>query len=118
MGRYLVLGSVLAAALQTFISQSVLLAIGSGPLLSVLVMLGLAILLSICSTVDAFVTLGFVGTFSFGSVLSFLVFGPMVDIKSVLMYSQVFKRRSVFYIVAIPFMMSLLSGLVFNYFSP
>ncbi len=118
MGRYLVIGSVLAAALQTFISQSVLLAIGSGPLLSVLVMLGLAILLSICSTVDAFVALGFVGTFSFGSVLSFLVFGPMVDIKSVLMYSQVFKRRSVFYIVAIPFMMSLLSGLVFNYFSP
>lgn len=118
MGRYLVLGSVLAAALQTFISQSVLLTIGSGPVLSVLVMLGLAILLSICSTVDAFVALGFVGTFSFGSVLSFLVFGPMVDIKSVLMYLQVFKKRSVFYIVAIPFMMSLLSGLVFNYLLP
>ncbi|MBE0672687.1 MAG: permease [Anaerolineales bacterium] len=118
MGRYLVFGSVLAAALQTFISQSALLTIGSGPVLSVLVMLGLAVLLSICSTVDAFVALGFVGTFSFGSVLSFLVFGPMVDIKSVLMYLQVFKRRSVFYIVAIPFMMSLLSGLVFNYLFP
>lgn len=118
MGRYLVFGSVLAAALQTFISQSVLLTIGSGPVLSVLVMLGLAVLLSICSTVDAFVALGFVGTFSFGSVLSFLVFGPMVDIKSVLMYLQVFKRRSVFYIVAIPFMISLLSGLVFNYLFP
>lgn len=118
MGRYLVMGAVLAAALQTFISQSVLLAIGRGPALSVLVMLGLAILLSICSTVDAFVALGFVGTFSFGSVLSFLVFGPMVDIKSVLMYMQVFKKRSVFYIVAVPFMMSLLLGLVFNYFVP
>ncbi len=118
MGRYLVMGSVLAAALQTFIPQSVLLTVGSGPVLSVLVMLGLAILLSICSTVDAFVALGFVGTFSFGSVLSFLVFGPMVDIKSVLMYLQVFKRRSVFYIVAIPFMMSLLSGLIFNYLMP
>lgn len=118
MGRYLILGSILAAALQTFVSQSALLTIGSGPVLSVLVMLGLAILLSICSTVDAFVALGFVGTFSFGSVLSFLVFGPMVDIKSVLMYSQVFKKRSVVYIVAIPFMMSLLFGLIFNYFQP
>ena len=116
MGRYLILGSVLAAGLQTFISQSALLAVGSGPVLSVLIMLLLAILLSICSTVDSFVALGFVGTFSFGSVLSFLVFGPMVDIKSVLMYLQVFKRRAVFYIVAIPFMMSLLFGLVFNYF--
>jgi hypothetical protein len=104
--------------LQTFIPQSALLAIGSGPILSVLVMLTLAALLSICSTVDSFVALGFVGTFSFGSVLSFLVFGPMVDIKSVMMYMQVFKRRAVFYIVVIPFLLSLLSGLWFNYLSP
>lgn len=116
MGRYLVLGSMLAAGLQTFVSQSALLAIGSGPVLSVLVMLLLAVILSICSTVDLFVALGFTGVFSFGSVLSFLVFGPMVDIKSVMMYLQVFKRRAVFYIVGIPFLMSLAAGLVFNYF--
>ncbi len=109
---------MLAAGLQTFIAQSSLLAIGSGPVLSVLVMLAVAILLSICSTVDAFVALGFMGTFSFGSVLSFLVFGPMVDIKSVIMYLQVFRRRSVTYLVAIPFMMSLLAGILFNYFQP
>lgn len=115
MGRYLILGSMLSAGLQTFIPQSALLAVGSGPILSVLVMLLLAILLSICSTVDSFVALGFVNTFSFGSILSFLVFGPMVDIKSVMMYLQVFKRRTVFYIVVIPFMMSLLTGLIFNY---
>ncbi len=118
MGRYLIIGSMLAAGLQTFIPQSALLAIGSGPVLSVLVMLVLAIVLSICSTVDAFVALGFMGTFSFGSALSFLVFGPMVDIKSVIMYLQVFRRRSVTYLVAIPFMMSLLAGALFNYFQP
>jgi len=118
MGRYLILGSMLAAGLQTFIPQSALLAIGSGPVLSILVMLALAIVLSICSTVDAFVALGFMGTFSFGSVLSFLVFGPMVDIKSVIMYLQVFRRRPVTYLVAIPFMMSLLAGVIFNTFQP
>lgn len=118
MGRYLVMGAALAAALQTFIPQSVLLAIGSGPLLSVLAMLTLAILLSICSTVDAFVALGFVGTFSFGSILSFLVFGPMVDIKSVLMYLQVFTRRAVIYLVALPFLFSLLFGVLVNYWFP
>ena len=118
MGRYLILGAMLAAGLQTFIAQSSLLAIGSGPVVSVLVMLVLAIVLSICSTVDAFVALGFMGTFSFGSVLSFLVFGPMVDIKSIIMYLQVFRRRSVTYLVAIPFMMSLLAGVIFNYLQP
>ena len=116
MGRYLIIGSLLAAGLQTFIAQSTLLSIGSGPVLSVLIMLLLAVLLSICSTVDSFVALGFTGAFSFGSVLSFLVFGPMVDIKSTIMYLQVFKRRAVAYIILIPFMISLIAGLVFNYF--
>jgi uncharacterized membrane protein YraQ (UPF0718 family) len=118
MGRYLIVGALLAAGLQTFISQATLLSIGSGPLLSVLVMMILAIILSICSTVDAFVALGFVGAFSFGSILSFLVFGPMVDIKSVLMYSQVFRRKPVAYLVLLPFLMSLLAGILFNYFMP
>jgi uncharacterized protein len=116
MGRYLVLGASIAALLQTFISQPVLLSIGSGPILSVLMMMSLAVLLSICSTVDAFIALSFVGSFSFGSVLSFLIFGPMVDIKSVLMFLQVFRRKTVFYLVLIPLLMSLLAGLTFNYF--
>ncbi len=118
MGRYLIIGALLAAGLQTFVSQGALLSIGNGPVLSVLVMMALAVILSICSTVDAFVALGFVGTFSFGSILSFLVFGPMVDIKSILMYSQVFRRKPVAYLVLLPFLMSLLTGIVFNYFVP
>lgn len=118
MGRYLILGASLAAILQTFVPQTSLLAIGSGPLLSVIAMLTLAVVLSICSTVDAFVALGFVGTFSFGSILSFLVFGPMVDIKSMLMYLQVFRRRPVFYLVLLPLLMSLLAGIAFNYLRP
>ena len=118
MGRYLIIGAVLAATLQTFIPQTALLAMGSGPVLSVLIMQALAVVLSICSTVDAFVALGFTGTFSFGSLLSFLVFGPMVDIKSMFMYLQVFRRRPVAYLVLLPFLMSLLIGIAFNYFMP
>jgi len=42
----------------------------------------------------------------------------MVDIKSILMYSQVFRRKSVAYLVLLPFLMSLLVGIAFNYFAP
>jgi uncharacterized membrane protein YraQ (UPF0718 family) len=118
MGRYLIVGAMLAAMLQTFIPQAALLSIGNGPVLSVLVMQALAVILSICSTVDAFVALGFTGAFSFGSLLSFLVFGPMVDIKSVIMYLQLFRRRPVLYLVILPFLLSLLAGILFNYFMP
>lgn len=114
MGRYLIIGSMLAAALQALVPQGTLLALGSGPLLSVLAMMLLAVLLSICSTVDAFVSLAFVGTFTTGSILSFLVFGPMVDIKNILLYLQVFRRRTVLYMVILPALMVILATVFIN----
>jgi uncharacterized membrane protein YraQ (UPF0718 family) len=104
--------------MQIFIPQSVMLSVGQGPLISVIVLVGLAILLSICSTVDAFIALGFVGTFSAGAILAFLVLGPMVDIKSVLMYGHVFRPRPVLYLILIPLLVSILSGLLVNYYWP
>ncbi len=116
IGRYLVLGSLISAGMQAFIPQNILLNVGKGPILSVLVMMGLAILLSICSTVDSFVSLGFMGIFSHGSILAFLLYGPMVDIKSTLMFLRVFRPRVVFYLVAIPFVLVLLITVSMNYF--
>ena len=43
MGRYLILGSLVAAAMQTLISQDVLLALGRGPVISVIVMEALCV---------------------------------------------------------------------------
>ncbi|MBL8045970.1 MAG: permease [Anaerolineales bacterium] len=114
MGRYLVFGGLLAALMQTFIPQSSLLGVSTGPVVSVLVLIALAVLLSICSTVDAFIALAFTGTFTTGSILAFLVFGPMVDIKSTLMFLGVFKRRAVVYIVLLPLLMSILAGIFIN----
>lgn len=106
MGRYLIIGSMLAAGMQTVISQDMLLALGQGPVVSVLVMNVLAFILSVCSTVDAFLALAFAATFTTGSILSFLTFGPMVDIKSMLMFTGVFRQRVVIYLVVLPFLMS------------
>jgi uncharacterized membrane protein YraQ (UPF0718 family) len=118
MGRYLVIGSALAAAMQAIIPQSLLLSVGSGPVISVLIMLLLAVILSICSTVDAFIALGFAGSFSPGAIMAFLVFGPMVDIKSTLMYTNVFRIRVVFYLILLPLLMSFLAGVIINYTIP
>lgn len=101
MSRFLVIGGLLAAALQTFVPTAALTALGQGPLLSVLAMMLLAVALSICSTVDAFVALSFVGSFAPGALLAFLVFGPMVDIKSVLMFTSTFPPRAVAGLVAL-----------------
>jgi uncharacterized protein len=114
MGRYLVLGASLAGILQTMIPQSGLLALGRGPLLSVLVMIALAVLLSVCSTVDAFIALSFSGIFPSGAILAFLVFGPMVDIKSALLYLHIFRRKTVLVMILAPLVLSVLAGVLIN----
>ena len=114
MGRFLILGSALAALMQTLVPQESLLALGEGPLLSVLFMQVLAYILSVCSTVDSFLALAFVNSFTTGAIVSFLTFGPMVDIKSTLMFSGVFRPRVVVYLVLLPFMLNLLAGVLLN----
>ncbi|NDJ62447.1 MAG: permease [Chloroflexi bacterium] len=114
MGRYLIIGSMLAAGMQTLVSQDVLLSLGSGPVVSVIVMQILAFVLSVCSTVDSFLALAFAGTFTTGSILAFLTFGPMVDIKSTLMFLGVFKRRVVLYLILLPMLMTMLIGIWIN----
>lgn len=114
MARYLIVGSLLAAGMQTVVPQSTLLALGTGPVISVVVMMALAFVLSICSTVDAFVALSFTNSFTTGSILAFLVFGPMVDIKSSLMFMGVFKRRVVVYLILLPLLFSLAISVFIN----
>jgi uncharacterized membrane protein YraQ (UPF0718 family) len=114
MGRYLIIGSLLAATMQTLISQDVLVALGKGPIISVVVMQAMAFVLSVCSTVDAFLALSFVGTFTTGSIITFLTFGPMVDIKSTLMFMGVFQKRTVLYLILLPLVMTLLIGVWLN----
>jgi uncharacterized membrane protein YraQ (UPF0718 family) len=114
MGRYLVVGALLAAAMQTMVPQAVILSIGQGPVSSALVMLVLAFVLSVCSTVDAFLALAFAGSFTTASILAFLVFGPMVDIKSTLMFLGVFKRRVVAYLVLLPLQLVFLLAIFAN----
>jgi hypothetical protein len=102
MGRYLVAGALLAAAMQTLVPQQVLADLGHGPLSSVLAMQALAYVLSVCSTVDAFLALSFVNVFPAGSILAFLVFGAMVDLKSTSMFLGVFRRTYVLYLILLP----------------
>lgn len=117
MGHYLVLGALLSSLLQTIVPQAMLLTLGSGPIVSVITLIALAVLLSICSTVDAFIARTFIGTFTTGSILAFLVFGPMVDIKSILMFLGVFRPRPVVYLVLLPLIMVILAAVTINLYT-
>ena len=73
-----------------------------------------AYVLSVCSTVDAFLALAFRGTFTTAAILTFLTFGPMVDVKSTLMFLGVFKPRTVAYLIVLPLLMTMAIGIWLN----
>lgn len=114
MSRWLVIGALVAATLQAFIPQSALLAIGEGPVRSVLVLMALALLLSVCSTVDAFLALALSAAFGPGALLAFLVFGPMIDIKATLLFLTTLSARAVALIVALVVPLVIAAGVTIN----
>lgn len=90
-GRYLIFGSLLAAAMQTYLPTGAILQLGHTKILAILVMLILAATLSLCSEADAFIGSSLLSLFGSGPIVGFLVFGPMVDIKNLLMMKRYFK---------------------------
>ncbi|SFA87740.1 MULTISPECIES: permease [unclassified Bacillus (in: firmicutes)] len=101
MGKYLIIGALIAAAAQTYLKTATLVAIGQGEASSSVVMMTLAFVLSLCSEADAFIASSFRSTFSTGSLVAFLVFGPMIDIKNVLMMLGTFQTKLVLMIISL-----------------
>lgn len=90
-GKYLIIGSLLAAAMQTYLPTAVLLTLGTSKIIGIFLMIGLAFTLSLCSEADAFIGSSLLSLFGNAPVVAFLVFGPMIDIKNLLMMRQYFK---------------------------
>jgi uncharacterized protein len=115
LGGVLVLGSAVAAAIQTLTPRELIVSLGQGPIISIVVMMLLAGSISICSTVDSFFALSFAATFTSGSLLAFLVFGPMFDLKSIGLMLSIFQPKAIFYIFAIATQLTFLFTLFVNF---
>lgn len=111
----LILGAMMAGFIQVVVPRETILLLGNSPAWSVLVMILLAFVVSICSSVDAFFALAFRGTFTSGSLVSFLTFGPMIDIKMLSLMRTTYRRAVLVQVSLLVFLMTALLGLVVNY---
>ena len=71
--------------------------LAGSPWLAAPVLMVLAFILSLCSTTDAFVVAQD-AIFPASAKLAFLVFGPMLDMKLIFLYSSVLKPKVVFWL--------------------
>ncbi len=115
VGKYVIAGAFLSSVMQVVLPRKYMLTIGHNSVTSVLVMIALAFLLSVCSETDAFIARTFVGQFTSGSILAFLIFGPMIDIKNTLMLSQTFKPKFIIKLISLIFIVCFTIGIVLNF---
>ncbi|MEU9053657.1 permease [Streptomyces sp. NPDC048384] len=90
-GGFLVLGALAAATFNVAVPPSALDTFADSAWLSVLFLAALAILLAVCSEADAFVAASLSG-FSPVARLTFMVVGPMVDVKLIALQAGTFGR--------------------------
>lgn len=110
----LVIGSALAGAVQVLVPRNALVAIGSNPVLSIVAMMLLAVTVAICSNVDAFFALSFASTFSPGSLVAFLLVGPIVDVKMLALMRTTFTWRVLSGIVVVVVLSAFAVGIGVN----
>lgn len=109
------IGAGVAALVQVAVPREVLVALGSDSAWSIIAMLTLAFIVSICSNVDAFFALAFKDAFMAGSLVSFLTFGPMIDIKLLSMMRTTYRSRVLAQVSLLVLLLSAAIGLVVNY---
>lgn len=95
VGKFLITGIIVSTLFQDIIPQAVSAGGKTADWRALLLMMGLAFVLSLCSSSDAVVARSMAGSLPAGAILGFLVFGPMMDIKNAAMLLSGFKSAFV-----------------------
>ena len=110
----LVAGCAIAALVQTLVPRQWFLALGGQPTLSILALMVFALVVSVCSSVDAFLALGFAAQITPGALLAFLLLGPVIDLKLFGLLGQIFRPRALLLTLAGSALLVLVIGQLVN----
>lgn len=101
VGRFLIIGAFIAALMRSTIDMNTYLGLAESPWIAILLMMAMAVLLNLCSEADAFIAASFRGLLPGSAQMAFMVLGPMLDIKLILMYFSVFHKRAIFTLIVL-----------------
>ncbi|MBD3422347.1 MAG: permease [Chitinivibrionales bacterium] len=112
---YLVIGTLVAAIIRSSIPASAIEQLADRPLLSIGGMMAFAFALNLCSEADAFIAASFAGIVPLAGQMAFMVLGPMLDIKLLLMYRSVFRGKFIVVLSSVVILLVLAYMLLFGY---
>ena len=101
--KYLMFGAFIASTIQVILPRNILLVFNNNEALSIITLMLFAYLISLCSTSDSFVGKSLLSTFSKGSIMAYLLLGPMIDIKNTFVLLGNYKRNFVITLISLIF---------------
>jgi uncharacterized membrane protein YraQ (UPF0718 family) len=101
---YFAIGVIITSVFNTQIDQAKVDLVAGSDWTAIPSLMGLAFVLALCSTSDAFIAAP-MAAFSSAAKLAFLTFGPMLDVKLIFMYSAVFSRKFVIWLCIVMFVL-------------
>lgn len=101
ISMYFIFGAFISSIFATIVSNKSLERFSSNGYIGIIIMMLLAFLLSLCSEADAFIAKGFLSSFGLAGVSAFLILGPMMDLKNLLVTLSLFEKKFTFKLFAI-----------------
>ena len=109
------LGALITSLIQVFIPRSVITTFNNNNVLSIIVLMLFAYLISLCSTSDSFVGKSLLTSFTESSIVAYLLLGPMIDIKNTMVLLGNYKKKFVVTLISLIFIVIfIISALVVN----
>lgn len=113
VAKYLLIGIGVSTVLQMVLGKRLQSMQMDSLLIGMLAMMALAFLLSLCSSSDAVVGKNMGASLPMGAVMAFLVFGPMMDIKNLILMSASFTRSFMVRLFLATFLINFLTVYLF-----
>lgn len=110
--KYLMFGALLASLVQVLLPRNILMIFNNNQVLSIIVLMLFAYLISLCSTSDSFVGKSLLSTFNESSIIAYLLLGPMIDIKNTIVLLGNYKKSFVWTLITLIFVVIFLFSLL------
>ncbi len=111
----IIIGAFFSAIIQIMIPRTMMYPVASSPVGSVGVMMAFTWVISLCANADAFVAKSFYGLFTTGSVVAFMTFGQMIDLKNTIVMLGFFRKRFVVITISVIAFLCLACGIAINF---
>ena len=110
--KYLMIGALIASLVQVLLPRNILMLFNTNKIVSIIVLMLFAYLISLCSTADSFIGKSLLPSFNTSAIMAYLLLGPMIDIKNTFVLLGNYKKGFVVTLISLIFIIIFIIALL------